>query len=682
MDAIAAQAKRNHIKADSSQEKAMTQRKCACGQHTVAGGECQACRQKRLKLQRWHKGHTGLGLLANYYAASSSSVMPRFDTDFTRVPLRTPTPPIQRLPRGEVVQLPEETAAPLVETAAASSETPSAAPETTTAEPASEPATSETTAMAALLVADEATELGPGQMRKSDFLAELRTAVCAAADAELTTAGRDTEGCPYLSYWFDYYEQREAAHVERALRRYAPSARDATSASAYIPIVAERVRQGVARWVRTGDMSGVPEGIPLMVPTGGIGGLLAGVGSLFFKARPGGAKEPDDPHAVQAQLGHGRTLDSGVRVRMESAFGTSFSHVRLHNDSHAAGLSSNLNARAFTVGEHVAFGAGEYQPGSPLGDALIAHELAHVVQQRGAGASVAPMEMGNAHDAALEKDADDTAVDTVMALHGGRQNLAEAAGRIRPALRTGLQLQRCASTPARRETLPEPLPVDQAASGACSADERQSMERFNPCCTASMLREIGILKAQAIPILQGAVNTLTTSPGSVEGHLWEHFRIRPNDSRRLPQVSQQLSNMLSKMQGHETIYGCRDKNEDPMCRPDSIFPVRASTSPTCTASGPYYLHFCADYTDAARSGGTYLTGGNWRRTFIHEYAHIGCSAATPIYPANTEFYRNPGGSYPVQNPDRMIQNADCYAWFAMAVRDRAASGPPPQGTGG
>jgi hypothetical protein len=366
---------------------------------------------------------------------------------------------------------------------------------------------------------------------------------------------------------------------------------------------------------------------------------------------------------------------------MESAFGTSFSHVRLHDDSNAASLSSGQNARAFTVGQHVAFGAGEYQPGTLPGDALIAHELAHVVQQSGAAESVANMAVDDVGYDALEQEADRTAVRAVLSIHKGAQNLTSAMQQIGPTLRSGLQLQRCATTTPHRETLPEPLPVDQAASGACSADERQSLERFNPCCTASMLREIGILKAQAIPILQGTVNTLSTSPNSVAGNLWEHFRVRPDDSRRMPQVVLQFRNMLAAMRGHETIYGCRDKNEDPMCRPDSVFPVRASTSPTCTASGPYYVHFCADYAAAARSGGTYLAGGDWLRTFIHEYAHIGCSAATPIYPAGSEFYRSSGSGYSVTNPDRMIQNADCYAWFAMSVRDRAAASPPESSAG-
>ena len=61
----------------------------------------------------------------------------------------------------------------------------------------------------------------------------------------------------------------------------------------------------------------------------------------------------------------------------------------MHTDAHAAELSRAVSARAFTVGSDIFFAAGEYSPGTPHGNELIAHELAHVVQQRGAPPSSA-----------------------------------------------------------------------------------------------------------------------------------------------------------------------------------------------------------------------------------------------------------------------------------------------------
>ncbi len=458
----------------------MVQRKCACSQPITAGGECEQCRKKRLLLQRWDKNRVEPAIRSELQAipgqAPGGPLVSRFGHDFSRVQLRTQQPMMQRFSRNEALLATENLESQVAEAASttepAETTTEPATPAAVTGPmpgvtptPAEEPATeSETSAEPAapgLIVEDEAIAIGPDQMRKSEFLTELRTAICAAAEAALAGTGRNTEGCPYLDYWFNYYSQQDAAHGERALRRYAPEARTAPSARGYIPIVAERVRQGVARWARTGEISGVPEGVPTAVPGEPPPAEGSPGGTIQRKAKAGAGRQDTDPAAIRNQLGHGRPLDSDVRARMETAFGTSFSHVRLHNDSHAAGLSSNLNARAFTVGEHVAFGAGEYQPGTMLGDALIAHELAHVVQQRGASNSVANMQVGDVGYDALEKDADRTAVAAIASLWvTSGEVLRNVAQNAVPGLRSGLRLQRCndekKTTPASKAATPTP----------------------------------------------------------------------------------------------------------------------------------------------------------------------------------------------------------------------------------
>ena len=84
----------------------------------------------------------------------------------------------------------------------------------------------------------------------------------------------------------------------------------------------------------------------------------------------------------------GQPLDPAARRKMETRFGRDFSAVRVHADSRASESAEAVRALAYTVGSHVVFGAGRYQPGSPWGARLLAHELTHVVQQRGAEASV------------------------------------------------------------------------------------------------------------------------------------------------------------------------------------------------------------------------------------------------------------------------------------------------------
>jgi Domain of unknown function (DUF4157) len=81
----------------------------------------------------------------------------------------------------------------------------------------------------------------------------------------------------------------------------------------------------------------------------------------------------------------GVALDSSAQNAMAQRFSFDFSRVRVYSDSRAADLASGMHARAYTVGHHIVFGAGQYAPQSAIGRALLAHELSHVVQQSTAG---------------------------------------------------------------------------------------------------------------------------------------------------------------------------------------------------------------------------------------------------------------------------------------------------------
>jgi hypothetical protein len=95
---------------------------------------------------------------------------------------------------------------------------------------------------------------------------------------------------------------------------------------------------------------------------------------------PSGSKQPDSPEALKASLGPGEPLDADARAFFEPRFGRDLSHVRVHHDAAAADAARALHARAFTFGHHVVFAAGEYQPGGESSRHLMAHELAHVMQ--------------------------------------------------------------------------------------------------------------------------------------------------------------------------------------------------------------------------------------------------------------------------------------------------------------
>jgi hypothetical protein len=122
--------------------------------------------------------------------------------------------------------------------------------------------------------------------------------------------------------------------------------------------------------------------------------------------KPDGTVHTDVQSAIDSTRGGGTALDTGVAERMSGSLGD-LSDIRVHTDETADKLNRSVSARAFATGTDVYFAGGEYNPGSPDGDKLIAHELAHVVQQRGASAS-GPLTVSQPGDA-MEREADSVA---------------------------------------------------------------------------------------------------------------------------------------------------------------------------------------------------------------------------------------------------------------------------------
>jgi hypothetical protein len=135
-------------------------------------------------------------------------------------------------------------------------------------------------------------------------------------------------------------------------------------------------------------------------------GRLARQGSGLL---PGGAVHPEVEQAINSRRGGGRPLDSSTRERVSEQLGDPLADVRVHDDAAAGELARAVSARAFTTGADVYFAAGEHRPGTTEGDDLLAHELTHVVQQRGAPTS-GPMQVSEPGDA-LEVEAEAAARD-------------------------------------------------------------------------------------------------------------------------------------------------------------------------------------------------------------------------------------------------------------------------------
>jgi Domain of unknown function (DUF4157) len=97
----------------------------------------------------------------------------------------------------------------------------------------------------------------------------------------------------------------------------------------------------------------------------------------------GGEASLDVESAINSAKGSGQPLDAGLKQSLGQTMGADFSGVRVHTDPQSDRLNRSIQAKAFTTGQDVFFRQGLYQPGSRSGQELIAHELTHVVQQKG-----------------------------------------------------------------------------------------------------------------------------------------------------------------------------------------------------------------------------------------------------------------------------------------------------------
>jgi len=125
--------------------------------------------------------------------------------------------------------------------------------------------------------------------------------------------------------------------------------------------------------------------------------------SFIQRKESGGGMAADNSitDKISSTKGGGEDIEESTKSFMESGFVSDFSKVKIHTDNDAAQLSSDLNAKAFTVGNDIYFNQGQYQPGSLEGRHLLAHELAHTLQQS-AGTKIQKKDQSNTINTDLE----------------------------------------------------------------------------------------------------------------------------------------------------------------------------------------------------------------------------------------------------------------------------------------
>ncbi len=130
--------------------------------------------------------------------------------------------------------------------------------------------------------------------------------------------------------------------------------------------------------------------------------------NLQHRSTDGTGQASIPPVVHEVLFSSGKPLDSEIRAFMETRLGHDFSKVRVHTDSKAAESARAVNALAYTVGQDVVFGAGQYAPRTSEGKKLLSHELVHVVQQGSQKNLQNKLAVGE-HDDVFEKEADNIA---------------------------------------------------------------------------------------------------------------------------------------------------------------------------------------------------------------------------------------------------------------------------------
>ncbi len=227
-----------------------------------------------------------------------------------------------------------------------------------------------------------------------------------------------------------------------------------------------------------------------------------------------------------------RPIDAGARALLEHRFGQPLGGVRIHTGPSAADVAREAGAEAVTVGNDVLFGAGRYDPASPAGLELLAHEVAHTVQQRnaiGPGGPVTQFAGVSERSSALEREADAAARHVVAG-----PGVAGGAGALLASRATGPVM-------SRRAIAWTNIPGGPQTAGGMVVDqwekETDQIVRFK-VPTLTLPREKGPVKEAYTAALKaggdasGLEATIEFDGKTARAGLWESRAPTPDLNRR------------------------------------------------------------------------------------------------------------------------------------------------------
>ncbi|MCG2784879.1 MAG: DUF4157 domain-containing protein [Anaerolineae bacterium] len=369
----------------------------------------------------------------------------------------------------------------------------------------------------------------------------------------------------------------------------------------------------------------------------------------FQRSANGSAPRALVPPVVQDVLSSpGQPLDETTRTMMEPRFGHDFSKVRVHTDARATASARAVNALAYTVGNNVVFGSGQFAPNTYAGRKLIAHELTHTIQQgvtMPAGTCSA-LEVSNPGDTP-EREAERA---SGLVTEGQSYHPQRGAGQ-QLARQEGPLDEDEAGLPATAPATATGTPVTFGTSCSGGANDPCQQSR----CSATEVSTIQGDITRATGYVNLAISALGQSPitGATERALDWYFS--DHSETTAAEVRRRLECILACLQDTET-------NSRFGCHPDyggsALAYVCVGSSPVCsqvqtnvclTAS-----HF--DESDRVRA-----------QSIIHECAHrVGMSLGEPQ--SVPDIYRHQS-RFMFLDPSEALQNADSFAMFAGAVSE-------------
>jgi hypothetical protein len=213
----------------------------------------------------------------------------------------------------------------------------------------------------------------------------------------LTRLSEDrTLACPKLMSLAGLQRANPAVKARpRVTSSHAPAAASRTPAPISHPIVQAKLRIGAPNDKYEQEAERVAGEVMRMAEPPARPDALP-VTSLAQRENNSSGSHSDAPPIVSDVLSSpGQQFDSSTRQFLEQRFAHDFSRVRVHADGQAATSAQAVHARAYTVGRDVVFGQGQYVPTTSDGKHLLAHEMAHVLQQQNSAPSIMKFGLGS-----------------------------------------------------------------------------------------------------------------------------------------------------------------------------------------------------------------------------------------------------------------------------------------------